>query len=87
MFPHRKSSSRCVIICLMEVCGRRCSGVGARISRSKLNKSHQNASERLLFVDWTMLDTSVAKMVLNRFLLFPERNRNQVDRKCGGCWM
>ncbi len=75
------------MVCLTEEWLRSCVGVGARIRRSKLNNSHHRMSVSLVSVVWTMLDISVLSRKLNRFLLFPVRNRLQFDRKFGGsCW-
>lgn len=59
-------------------------GVGARMSISKWNRSHQNMSEWLLVEVWTMVLIIVVRSLLKRFLLFPVRNRLHVDRKYGG---
>ena len=84
MFPQRKSNRRCVMVCLIEKLVWSGIGVGARMRRSKGNRSHQKTSAQLKSVTWRMLAISSLSILLNRLLLLPERKRLQFDLKCGG---
>ena len=72
------------MVCLIDGLGRSSAGVGARMRRSNVKRSHQKASAQLESVAWRMLEMSRARNLLKRFLLLPVRNRLQLDRKFGG---
>ena len=61
------------MVCLIEGCERSRGGVGAKIRRSNVKRSHQKTSEQLKSVACRMLEMSMASVLLNRFLLLPLR--------------
>ena len=66
------------------LCSRCCSGVGARISLSRLKSNHQKISDLLAVVACIIACMIFPSILLNRLRLFLSRSIRHVDRKWGG---